>query len=656
MKTGKKNKWLAAWAALVIALAAASCAPVMETAGFDKAGTGTLTGTTLKLNPVDKSPLESARSIAVDPQYGLYNYFEVIAKKIDHRSGTGQAGQPIAGDRYYSVRGSGKRQAVSIPVEPDYRYDVLLLGGYMDSRGGDPVLLWTAFARTDWIHYGDNDAGIIYQQILVQPDDNTDSRAGMRVYLTNDELETGIRPDYPNAAGDQPLLLRLPRYEAGVSYLSDVKLTMAIDSITPLIMAKNGPDSTELSGVAFNDFFADGRLDREVLVHTDNWRAYPAWSGGAEGNVDSGGVSGRAVVQWNLGSAESFLPPVDGVTGLYFDLKYYGFSETPAPGTSTAAFTRWAIRNGLSNEQSDKQNSGGSIHQNTGGLITAVFGNGWSTDTWNPANGEQYLFGRPPVIRAAPANGGLSYTIVPSEPEAAAYTLYWRPALPNDAGYEWLTDADWQTIEIDPKVPGNMTGMLIPAGAANYTYALRVTAARDNYRDKSSAITICPITFYTVTFNSNGGTPAAAVDILGGGHVSAPSGVTRAGYTLDGWYKEPDFRTKWNFNTDTVMEDITLYARWSIIIDTTTYINVAGTTGSGLGWTYEGGVYTILNGSQIYRIYSSTGADLNRSIVVSENCTDVVLEMIDDPANADPAPKSIQLSGAPPCLLAWTAR
>lgn len=73
-----------------------------------------------------------------------------------------------------------------------------------------------------------------------------------------------------------------------------------------------------------------------------------------------------------------------------------------------------------------------------------------------------------------------------------------------------------------------------------------------------------PIT-YTATFNANGhGTaPSAQSGIAAGGKVTEPNPApTAAGWTFGGWYKDQNCTTKWDFNTDTVTADITLYAKW----------------------------------------------------------------------------------------------
>ncbi|GAB6391656.1 MAG: InlB B-repeat-containing protein [Treponematales bacterium] len=87
---------------------------------------------------------------------------------------------------------------------------------------------------------------------------------------------------------------------------------------------------------------------------------------------------------------------------------------------------------------------------------------------------------------------------------------------------------------------------------------------------------------YTVTFNSNGGTAVEAQTVTEGGTATAPAAPTKAagaGFyvgtpaasTLAGWYKEAALTTQWDFDTDTVTADITLYAKWTGgAIDTTT--------------------------------------------------------------------------------------
>ena len=76
----------------------------------------------------------------------------------------------------------------------------------------------------------------------------------------------------------------------------------------------------------------------------------------------------------------------------------------------------------------------------------------------------------------------------------------------------------------------------------------------------------------TVTFDSKGGTAVPPQSKVCGDKVDAPSGVTKDGYTLEGWYTDEQLTPtkKWDFDNNTLTEDITLYAKW-IALHTVTF-------------------------------------------------------------------------------------
>lgn len=67
-----------------------------------------------------------------------------------------------------------------------------------------------------------------------------------------------------------------------------------------------------------------------------------------------------------------------------------------------------------------------------------------------------------------------------------------------------------------------------------------------------------------VTFNYNYVSSPAPVESSAyvGQLLTAPTGITRTGYALEGWYREIGLVTKWNFASDIVTEALTLYAKW----------------------------------------------------------------------------------------------
>ncbi len=78
---------------------------------------------------------------------------------------------------------------------------------------------------------------------------------------------------------------------------------------------------------------------------------------------------------------------------------------------------------------------------------------------------------------------------------------------------------------------------------------------------------------YTVRFDLNGktGTSPATQSLPKGYKVVKPADPEIKGYKLEGWYTEPKCYYAWNFNTDTVTKDVTLYAKWTPITYTVRY-------------------------------------------------------------------------------------
>lgn len=68
---------------------------------------------------------------------------------------------------------------------------------------------------------------------------------------------------------------------------------------------------------------------------------------------------------------------------------------------------------------------------------------------------------------------------------------------------------------------------------------------------------------YTVTFESDGGTIIPAQSIAENEKVIIPEEPTKEGCFFEGWYQEADHINIWNFETDIIESDITLYAKWN---------------------------------------------------------------------------------------------
>ncbi|MFF2179475.1 InlB B-repeat-containing protein [Lysinibacillus sp. NPDC058147] len=68
---------------------------------------------------------------------------------------------------------------------------------------------------------------------------------------------------------------------------------------------------------------------------------------------------------------------------------------------------------------------------------------------------------------------------------------------------------------------------------------------------------------YTVTFDSNGGSEVSAVEVVERELLPSPATPVKDGHTFANWYKDVEHTTAWDFTKDRVVENITLYAKWT---------------------------------------------------------------------------------------------
>ncbi|MFF2179039.1 leucine-rich repeat protein [Lysinibacillus sp. NPDC058147] len=68
---------------------------------------------------------------------------------------------------------------------------------------------------------------------------------------------------------------------------------------------------------------------------------------------------------------------------------------------------------------------------------------------------------------------------------------------------------------------------------------------------------------YIVTFNTNGGSEVPSQTVAYKASLQAPSNPVKEGYTFAGWYKDQELTTAWDFANDEVIENTTLFAKWT---------------------------------------------------------------------------------------------
>ncbi len=74
--------------------------------------------------------------------------------------------------------------------------------------------------------------------------------------------------------------------------------------------------------------------------------------------------------------------------------------------------------------------------------------------------------------------------------------------------------------------------------------------------------------YYTLSFDTKGGSIVSSVTAVSGSLITAPTAPTKKGYTFAGWYKNSTLTAAWNFSTDRLTADTTLYAKWKAVTPT----------------------------------------------------------------------------------------
>ena len=86
-------------------------------------------------------------------------------------------------------------------------------------------------------------------------------------------------------------------------------------------------------------------------------------------------------------------------------------------------------------------------------------------------------------------------------------------------------------------------------------------------------------TKYVVTFNTNGGSTLDSIEVIEGEKISKPTDPTREGYIFDNWYKDTYCKIPFNFESDKITSNTSLYASWVAKESyTITWTEVSGVT------------------------------------------------------------------------------
>ncbi|MCR8660583.1 InlB B-repeat-containing protein [Paenibacillus endoradicis] len=142
-----------------------------------------------------------------------------------------------------------------------------------------------------------------------------------------------------------------------------------------------------------------------------------------------------------------------------------------------------------------------------------------------------------------------------------------------------VTFEDWNGDLLKNAPVNHGSGAIAPADPSREGYTF--TGWDVDYGNITGSLTVKAqyrVNSYTVSFDSQSGSIVNDITANYGSKITAPNDPTRVGYTFDGWYKENDAQSQWNFVTETIpAHHVTLYANWILNSYTVTFEDWDGT-------------------------------------------------------------------------------
>ncbi len=98
----------------------------------------------------------------------------------------------------------------------------------------------------------------------------------------------------------------------------------------------------------------------------------------------------------------------------------------------------------------------------------------------------------------------------------------------------------------------------------NRDFLVSLPDGSGSYPCVSNALTLMLSTDCSVTFHSRGGSEVPPQTVQYGEKILKPQDPVREGYTFAGWYRDILCTEPWDFETDTVDENMSLFAKWTV--------------------------------------------------------------------------------------------
>lgn len=122
---------------------------------------------------------------------------------------------------------------------------------------------------------------------------------------------------------------------------------------------------------------------------------------------------------------------------------------------------------------------------------------------------------------------------------------------------------EWSSRRLVGSIQLKVIGQSGVTKITNQDYLVSSADGQHRYGTACQDVTIIISTDCTVQFETNGGTDIPSRTVRYGEKVQRPEDPVREGFHVEGWYTDIDLKNPWDFETDTVQGNMTLYVKWA---------------------------------------------------------------------------------------------
>ena len=136
------------------------------------------------------------------------------------------------------------------------------------------------------------------------------------------------------------------------------------------------------------------------------------------------------------------------------------------------------------------------------------------------------------------------------------YRAFYVNFLSLGGGEEWKADTMLGSFQV--KVLGEQGSSMMK----NENCMVSTQDGSDSYALTVNDLLVIVSSECVVRFDSMGGSDVEEQIVRFGEKIRKPAAPSREGYTFDGWYSDIYLKNPWDFENDTVKDNMTLYAAW----------------------------------------------------------------------------------------------